>query len=58
MRGRPAVLTIADIRRDALPAGYSDEGGDEALFHRVMDLRQAHHRDANSALHECDSRRL
>jgi hypothetical protein len=58
MRGRPAVLTIADVRRDALRAGYSDQGGDETLFYRVMDLRQAHHRDASSALQECDRRRL
>ena len=43
MRGGPAVLTIADVRRDSLRACYRNQGGDEALLYGVVDLRQAHH---------------
>ena len=58
MRGGPAIVAIADIRRDALRASYSDQRGDEALLYRVVHLRQAHHGYVNPALHQRDSRHL
>jgi hypothetical protein len=58
MRGRPAVLTLADVRRDSLCAGHSDQGSDETLLYDIVHLRQAHHRCVNSTLHQRDSGHL
>ena len=58
MRGRPAVLTIANVRRDSLSASHRNQRRDQALLYRVVDLRQAHHRGVHSALHQRDSRHL
>ena len=48
MRRRPAILTVADIGADALFTGHRDGIADEALFHRVVHLRQAHDGDVDA----------
>jgi len=58
MRCRPTVVTIANARRDSLSASHRNQRCDQALLYGVVDLRQAHHRGVDSALHECDCRRL
>ena len=58
MRCRPTVVAIANVRRDSLSASHRNQRCDQALLYGVVDLRQAHHRGVDSALHECDSRRL
>ena len=43
VRGRPAIESVTQVRRDALFAGYLDQVRDEALLHRIVDLREAYH---------------
>src|SRR5258708_39697142 len=43
MRRRPAIESLANVRRSSLFTGQSDRVGDEALLDRVMDLRKTHH---------------
>jgi hypothetical protein len=50
MRGRPAVVTIADVRRDFLSARHRNQRSDKALLYSVVHLRQAHHNGVDSAL--------
>ena len=58
MRCWPAVLTIANLRRDSLCTCHRNQGSNEALLYRVVDLRQAHHNRVDSALHQSHSRHL
>src|SRR5580704_17894809 len=50
MRRRPAIESLANIRRGALFTGNLDSVGDEALLHGVVDLRKAHYRHVHTML--------
>src|SRR6202162_4556764 len=50
MRRRPAIESLANIRRGALFAGNLDRVGDEALLHGVVDLRKTHYRHVHTTL--------
>src|SRR5271155_4172004 len=45
----PAILPVADKRRDALFTSQTDQVGDEALFDGVVNLRKAYHRHTYTA---------
>src|SRR5580658_10505136 len=49
MRRRPAIKSLANIRRGSLLTGHLDRIGDEALLDRVVDLRETHHRNVHTA---------
>ena len=40
VRGRPAVVSVANVCRDALLSGYRDQVGDKALLDRIVNLRK------------------
>jgi hypothetical protein len=50
MRRRPAIESLADVRRDSLLTSHLDRVGDEALLDRVVDLRKTHHRHVHTTL--------
>src|ERR1700693_4441254 len=50
MRRRPAIESLANIRRGSLFAGNLDRVGDEALLHGVVDLRKTHYRHVHATL--------
>src|SRR5260370_9262645 len=50
MRRRPAIESFADVCRGPLFTGHPDEGGDEALLDRVVNLRKTHYRYLHTAL--------
>src|SRR5579862_514834 len=50
MRRRPAIESLANVRRGPLFTGHLDRVGDEALLDRVVDLRKTHHRHVYTAL--------
>src|SRR5580700_9635709 len=43
MRRRPAIESLANVRRGPVFTGHLDHVGDQALFDRVVDLRKTHH---------------
>src|ERR1700693_263317 len=50
MRRRPAVESLANVRRGALFTGNLDRVGDEALLRGVVDLRKTHYRHVHTTL--------
>src|SRR4029077_4842431 len=50
MRRRPAIESLANIRRGALFAGNLDRVGDETLLYGVVDLRKTHYRHVHTTL--------
>src|SRR5579862_5099081 len=50
MRRRPAIESLANVRRGPLFTGHLDRVGDEVLLDRVVDLRKTHHRHVHTAL--------
>src|SRR5258708_38256164 len=50
MRRRPAIESLANVRRGSLFTSHLDRVGDEALLNRVVDLRKAHHRHVHTTL--------
>src|SRR5579862_2939326 len=50
MRRRPAIESLANVRRGPLFTGYLDRVGDEALLDRVVDLGKTHHRHVHTTL--------
>src|SRR5580692_2486797 len=50
MRRRPAIESFADVCRGPLFTSHPDEGGDEALLDRVVNLRKTHYRYIHTAL--------
>ena len=52
MRRRPAIESFADLCRGPLFTGHPDEGGDEALLDRVVNLRKTHYRHIHTAFRD------
>src|SRR5580700_1795733 len=50
VRRRPAIESLANVRRGPLFTGHLDRVGDEALLDRVVDLRKTHHRHVHTTL--------
>src|ERR1019366_9879119 len=50
VRRRPAIESLANVRRGSLFTGHLDRVGDEALLDSVVDLRKTHHRDVRPTL--------
>src|SRR5579872_267118 len=50
MRRRPAIESLANIRRSSLFTGCVDRVGNEALLDRVVNLRKTHHRHVHTML--------
>src|ERR1700757_1344131 len=50
MRRRPAIESLANVRRGPFFTGHVDRVGDEALLDRIVDLRKTHHRHVHTTL--------
>src|SRR4029077_12402278 len=50
MRRRPAIESLANVRRGPRFTGRAGRGGDAALLDRVVDLRKTHHRHVHTTL--------
>src|SRR5579863_8823826 len=50
MRRRPAIETLANVRRCPLFTGHPDQGGDETLLDSVVNLRKTHYRYIHTTL--------
>src|SRR5579872_6876948 len=50
MRRRPAIESLANVRRGPFITGHLDRVSDEALLDRVVDLRKTHHRHVHTTL--------
>src|SRR5580698_9285783 len=50
MRRRPAIESLANVRRGSLFTGHLDRVGDEAQLDGVVDLRKTHHRHVHTTL--------
>ena len=50
MRGRPAIQSLIHVCGGSRSARYTDEGCDEALFDRVVNLGEPHDRGVDALL--------